>query len=167
MPRFKSLEAQEQFQQSMEEVKKQRREIWFELVKEVIPRKKADAMPKRQVLQLAVAQYEAEKDQRRDTDPFLSDHSDKFITVKAGLHYWSDIRQIAASNGMYIAWEPGKGVYGTNSKSVIARTFEAEQLLIKKTAERHNYKAELVNKKRDMQLSIMVVQLSLPAIIET
>ena len=163
MPRFKSLEAQQQFRENMEIVKDQRRSIWFELVKSVIPRKEADAIPKRQVLQMAIAEYESEKDQRRDADPFLSTHSDTFISLKTGLNYWSDIREIAADNGLYLAWSPGKGVFGTTAKSVITRTFEAEQRQIKATAERFNVKAERVNKRRKMELPTMAVQLALPA----
>lgn len=162
MPRFKSLEAQQQFQENMAIVKHERRSIWFELVKAVIPRKEADAIPKRRVLQLAIDLYEAEKDQRQDAEPFLSCHSDNFISVTTGLTYWPDIRQIAAANGLYLAWSPGKGVFGTTAKSVITRTFEAEQRQVKASAERYNYKAELVNKKRKMQLPAMAVQLALP-----
>jgi len=158
-----SLEGLKSKRQALAEVRSQRRDIWFELIKEVIPRKEADAIPKRQVLQMAIAEYETEKDQRKDADPFLSTHSDSFISLKTGLNYWSDIREIAAGNGLYIAWSPGKGVFGTTAKSVITRTFEAEQRQIKATAERFNVKAERVNKRRKMELPTMAVQLSLPA----
>jgi len=160
-----SKEGLESKRQALAEVKGQRREIWFELIKEVVPRKQDEAMPKKSLLNMAVAQYEAEKEQRKDADPFLSCHSDSFISVKTGLNYWSDIREIAAANGLYLAWNH-RGVFGTTAKTVIARTFAAEQRQIERTVERHVGKAERVNHKRSMQLPLLTIQAYLPATTE-
>ena len=160
-----SLEGLESKRQALAEVTKQRREIWFELIKEVIPRKEADAIPKRSLLGMAVAQYEAEKEQRKDADPFLSCHSDSFISVKTGLNYWADIREIAAANGLFLAWNH-QGVFGTTAKTVITRTFTRERSLIERTVERHVGKTERVNKKRSMQLPLLTIQAYLPATTE-
>ena len=147
---------------SMAEIVKQRHEISWELVREVVPRKEAESTPKYNVAKEAVALYRSEQAQRKDGDPFLSSHSDKFINVETLLSYWPSIRQIAAGDGFYLTWSPGKGVYATTSKSVIARSFEMEQAQLENHVERINTRADKVNKRRKLQIPSLRLQLALP-----
>lgn len=143
--------------------KEMRRTISAELVWEFIPKTQKDARPKATIFQQIVETWEQDHKDKKD-DPFLETHSDFFISEKTLAFYWPDIKDILAQDGKFIAVVPGRhgGVYATRSTVAITRAFNAHQHIIKRSAERYNFRAELANKKARTQLPSMAVQLALP-----
>lgn len=161
MPKPKTLEAQQALREKWAVICEQRRGICAELVKEVCPHTPEDAMPKKKVIDAAVAAYQERAEAACENDPFLSVHSDSFISVKTMGNYWSDIRQLLAQDGVTLAWN-SSGIFQTTLADWIEQSYDLERSMIKGHSDRYNLRAELTNKRQHTQLPTMAVQLLLP-----
>jgi len=162
MPAYKSIEAQESFQAHMADIARLRRQVCAGLVWDVIPKAEAKALTKKRLVKDALRNYREQSGALKESDPFLSQYSDKFINAKFILGKWADIKDELAQEGRFIAYNH-KGVWGSRSQAQLEQTFASHRLGVQKSAERYTYRAELANKKHDLEVPVLTIQLLLPA----
>jgi hypothetical protein len=160
MPKFKNELTEIAFSEKYAEIKEQRRGIIADLIKQIAPTEIDYAIPKRRIAALIVKTYAENAQAIRTANPFLSEHSDKFISVKSILVYWSDVKELLAEEGITAAWT-SQGVFLTSDDDEILRCFKQERAIIAGNVEHHNTRAESTNKIKTLQVPIMAVQLLL------
>ena len=79
MPKYTNPGAEEAFQEKAAENAAMRRSICAELVWDVLPEPREEPIPRAELFDRAVAAYK--RDGFAETEPFLEDHSDSFITA--------------------------------------------------------------------------------------